>query len=77
VEQQIPTTTVHNNKPIEIAPGRPLNISANLDEQQQQNLIQALSKYQQDFAWEYSDMKGIDPQLCTHHIYVEKDARPI
>jgi hypothetical protein len=22
-------------------------------------------------------MKGIDPQLCTHHIYVEKYARPI
>ena len=22
-------------------------------------------------------MKGIDPQLCTHHIYTEKDARPI
>ena len=77
MEQQIPTTTVHNNKPIEIALGRSLNINANLDEQQQQKLIQVLSKYQQDFAWEYSDMKGIDPQLCTHHIYVEKDARPI
>jgi len=22
-------------------------------------------------------MKGIDPQLCTHHIDTEKDARPI
>jgi len=22
-------------------------------------------------------MKGIDPQLCMHHIYIEKDARPI
>lgn len=22
-------------------------------------------------------MKGIDPQLCTHHIYIEKDAQPI
>lgn len=22
-------------------------------------------------------MKGIDPQLCTHHIYIEKDARGI
>jgi hypothetical protein len=77
MEQQIPTTVVHNNKPIEIAPERPLNINANLDEQQQQKLIHVLSKYQQAFAWEYSDMKGIDPQLCTHHIYVEKEARPI
>jgi len=22
-------------------------------------------------------MKGIDPQLCTHHIYIEKDVRPV
>jgi hypothetical protein len=22
-------------------------------------------------------MKGIDPQPYTHHIYIEKDARPI
>lgn len=22
-------------------------------------------------------MKGIDPQLCTHHIYTENDVRPI
>jgi hypothetical protein len=76
MEQQIPTTVVHNNKPVEIAPGRVLNINANLNEQQQHKLIQILSKYQQDFSWEYSDMKGIDPQLCTHHIYIEKDAHP-
>jgi hypothetical protein len=77
MEQQIPTTTIHNSKPIEIAPGRSLSINVNLDEQQQQKIIQVLSKYQQDFAWEYSDMKGIDPQLCTHHIYVEIDVWPI
>jgi hypothetical protein len=73
MEQQIPIIGIHKSKPIKISPGRPLNINANLYEQQQKNLIQALSKYQQYFAWEYSDMKGIDMQLCTHHIYVEND----
>jgi hypothetical protein len=77
MEQQIPTIVVHNNKPVEIAPRRSLNINANLDEQQQQNLIQVLSKYQQSFAWEYYNMKGIDLQLCTHHIYIERDTQPI
>jgi Rps23 Pro-64 3,4-dihydroxylase Tpa1-like proline 4-hydroxylase len=77
MEQQIPTTVVHKRKSVEIAPGNSLNVNANLDEQQQQKLIQILSKYQQAFAWEYSDMKGIDLQLCTHHIYIENDARPI
>jgi hypothetical protein len=42
MEQQIPTTTIHNNKSIEIAPGKSLNINANLEEQQQQKLIQTL-----------------------------------
>jgi Rps23 Pro-64 3,4-dihydroxylase Tpa1-like proline 4-hydroxylase len=60
MEQQIPTTAIHNRKPINIAPGGSLNINANLDGKQQQKLTQVLSKYQQDFAWEYSDMKGID-----------------
>ena len=46
MEEQIPTIAVHNSKPIEIAPGRSLNINANLDEQQQQKLIQVLSNYQ-------------------------------
>jgi hypothetical protein len=77
MEQKIPTTAVHNNKSVEISPGRSLNINAHLDVQQQQKLIQILSKYQQAFAREYFDMKGIDPQLCTHHIYIEKYARPI
>jgi hypothetical protein len=63
MEQQISTTTVHNSKSVEIAPRKSLNINANLEEQQQQNLIQTLSKYQQAFSWEYSDMKVIDPNF--------------
>jgi len=40
-------------------------------------LIHLLRKYQEAFAWDYPDMEGIDPQLCTHHIYIEKYARPV
>jgi hypothetical protein len=72
MEQQIPTTVVHNIKSVEIALGRFMNINTNLNEQQQHKLIQIIYKYHQTFAWEYPDMKGIDPQLCTHHIYIEK-----
>jgi hypothetical protein len=45
MEQQILTTTVHNNKSVEIALGKSLNINSNLEEQQQKKLIQTLSKY--------------------------------
>ena len=40
-------------------------------------MVQLLQKYKGAFVWDYPDMKGIDPLLCTHHIYTEKHARPI
>ena len=48
-----------------------------MDSDQQKNLIKFLQKYKGAFSWDYPDMKGIDPQLCTHHIYTEKNSRPI
>ena len=76
-DQIIPVTAVANSKTVEIAPGKTLNINANLTPEQETKLIHLLTKYQEAFAWDYPDMKGIDPQLCTHHIYIEKDVRPV
>lgn len=75
-DQPIPKTTVYNRKPIEIKQGKILNINSNLSNDQQQKLIQVLRKYEGAFAWDYLDMKGIDPQLCMHHIYTEKKQDP-
>ena len=75
--QTIPTTTIYNSKPIEIELGKVLNINKNLTDDQEQRLAQLLRKYKETFAWDYPDMKGIDRQLCMHHIYTKKDARPI
>lgn len=76
-DQHIQMTVVHNSKLVEIKPGKVLNINADLDSEQQQKLIQVLQKNKGPFSWDYPDRKGIDSQLCTHHIYTEKDARPI
>lgn len=76
-DHHIQTTVVHYNKHVEIEPGKILNINDSLDSDQQQNLIWVLQKYKGAFSWDYPDMKGIYPQLCTHHIYIEKDAHPI
>jgi len=76
-DQTMPVTFVANSKIVEIEPGKTLNINANLTSDQETKLIHLLGKYKEAFAWEYPDMKGIDPQLCTHHIYIEKDARPV
>jgi len=29
------------------------------------------------YAWEYTNMKGIGPNTCIHHIYIEENAKPI
>ena len=76
-DQTIPTTSVSNSKIVEIELRKTLNINANLTSKQERKLIQLLRKHKEAFAWDYLDMKGIDPHLYTHHIYIEKDARPV
>ena len=75
--QHITTIIVRNSIPIEIEPGKVLNINGNLDDDQQQKLKKFLWKYQGAFAWDYTNMKGLYPQLCTHHIYTDKEIHPI
>eukprot|EP00253_Pinus_taeda_P012276 PITA_12276 len=76
-DHTIPVTSVAHSKIVEIEPGKTLNINAKLTPEQETKLIHILTKYKNAFAWDYLDMKGIDPQLCTHHIYIENDAKPV
>lgn len=43
--ENILTTAFHNNIPIEIEPGKTLNINASLDKIQCEKVIQVLQKY--------------------------------
>ena len=36
-----------------------------------------MQKYSFAYAWEYTDMKGINPETSIHHIYIEENSRPI
>eukprot|EP00253_Pinus_taeda_P031339 PITA_31339 len=66
-----------NSSTIEIFPGKTLNINKNLEKSQHEELTKILQKHSTAFAWEYTDMKGIDPKTCIHHIYIEENSRPI
>ena len=46
------TDTVCNSIPIEIEPGKILNINNNLDDSQRQKLVKILRKHQGAFAWD-------------------------
>jgi hypothetical protein len=40
-------------------------------------LIKILQTHSDAFAWEYTDMQGIHPNTCIHHIYIEDNSRPV
>ena len=54
-----------------------LHINAILSENQQSQLLKFLKKKAGAFSWEYTDMKGIHPDTCIHHIYMDPSMSPI
>ena len=65
------------SKTIEIEPGKTLNINPNLTDNEKQQLIKLLQENKEAFAWDYTDMKGISPELCTHRIYIKEGSQPV
>eukprot|EP00253_Pinus_taeda_P009033 PITA_09033 len=39
--------------------------------------MKLLKENKEAFAWDYTDMKGISPKLCTHRIYIKEGSRPV
>ncbi|RVW11809.1 Retrovirus-related Pol polyprotein from transposon 297 [Vitis vinifera] len=39
--------------------------------------LQVLKRCKKAIGWQISDLKGINPLVCTHHIYMEEEAKPI
>jgi hypothetical protein len=74
---QTPKIISSKSTPIEIEPGKTLNINPHLTDAETQQLTKLLQKNKEAFAWDYTDMKGISPDLCTHRIYIKEDRRPI
>ena len=51
-------------------------ISLQLDQDQEERLLAVLQGRKEAIGWNLSDLKGIDPSLCTRHIFLEEDSRP-
>ena len=52
---------IDNSKsvPVEIEPGRTLNINPNLKTDELERLVTLLKQRKGNFAWKYTDMRGI------------------
>ncbi|GKE86628.1 hypothetical protein Tco_1560370, partial [Tanacetum coccineum] len=54
----------------------PVIIAKNLKEDEKVQLLKVLKSHKRVIAWKISDIKGIDPQFCTHKILMEDDSKP-
>ena len=55
----------------------PVVISSLLNASQENSLLEVLKKNKQAIGWKISYLKGISPLVCTHHIYLEEEAKTV
>ncbi|RVW19773.1 Transposon Ty3-G Gag-Pol polyprotein [Vitis vinifera] len=47
------------------------------DQSSRELFNEVLKRCKKAIGWQISDLKGISPLVCTHHIYMEEEAKPI
>ena len=55
----------------------PVVISSLLTTSQEHNLLHLLKMNKQALGWKIFDLKGINPTICTHHIYLEEESKAV
>nr|GEZ58726.1 reverse transcriptase domain-containing protein [Tanacetum cinerariifolium] len=55
----------------------PIIIAKYLKDEKKTALIKVLKLHKQALAWQLSDIKGIDPEFCTHKILMNDDFKPM
>ena len=56
---------------------KPVIISSKLDIKQEEQLLELLRWNEDAISWTLKDLKGLDPSLCTHRIFLEDESRPV
>ncbi|GJU48555.1 hypothetical protein Tco_1218110, partial [Tanacetum coccineum] len=54
----------------------PVIIAKDLSVEEKVALIKVLKSHNRAIAWKLSDIKGINPECCTHKIIMEEDYKP-
>jgi hypothetical protein len=66
---EIDESTMSYTMAYEIITWKFLYINSGLDTNQHKQLVDILKEQSGAFSWEYTNMKGIHPDTCIHHIY--------
>ena len=54
----------------------PVIIASDLALDQENQLMGVLKEHKEAIGWSITDLKGIDPSICMHHIHCEKNIKP-
>nr|GEZ25181.1 hypothetical protein [Tanacetum cinerariifolium] len=54
----------------------PVIIAKDLKDEEKTSLIKVLKSHKQALAWKLFDIKGLNPEICTHKILMEDDFKP-
>ncbi|GKA52836.1 hypothetical protein Tco_0746151 [Tanacetum coccineum] len=54
----------------------PVIIAKDLSDEEKAPLIKVLKSHKRAITWKHSDIKGINPEFCTHKILMEEDYKP-
>ncbi|GJX98322.1 hypothetical protein Tco_0355341, partial [Tanacetum coccineum] len=66
-----------NRKDLKICDDKfPVIIAKDLKNEEKAALIEVLKSHKRAIAWKLSDIKGINPEFCTHKILMEEDYEP-
>ena len=52
-------------------------ILSKMDIKQEEQLLEVLRHNEDAISWTLTDLKGLDPSICTHWIFLEDESRPI
>ena len=52
-------------------------ISSLISTSQEGSLLHILKENKQAIGWKITDLKGISHEVCTHHIYLEEEAKSV
>ncbi|GKD25982.1 hypothetical protein Tco_1232196, partial [Tanacetum coccineum] len=55
----------------------PVIIAKDLSVKEKAALIKVLKSHKRAISWKLSDIKGINPEFCTHKILMEEDYKPV
>ena len=54
----------------------PVIVSSKLNSAQESELLKILKQHKTAIGWTIADLRGISPDICSHKIYLEDDAKP-